>query len=237
MTGARLKHYGWGREGEGMSAEERKFVLGRYRAKFATGEFDTIAVPGLDDLSLREPRVAPPASLAPFCTTDRYDRAAHTYGKSFSDYVRGLLGRYDNAPDVVAYPRNEAEVSAVVDWAGSVQAALTPFGGGSSAPSLWFSFSGAGGGVGATAGGISTFRGRSSMTFTSTVANCESSPATPETATRPLTLAPTPGVAIETVGGWTSALRWLLLKVIVLPATGWLSSSRRVAFSAGRSVY
>jgi hypothetical protein len=46
MTGARLKHYGWGREGEGMSAEERKFVLGRYRAKFATDEFDTIAVPG-----------------------------------------------------------------------------------------------------------------------------------------------------------------------------------------------
>ena len=27
---ARLKHYGWGREGEGMSAEERDFVLGRY---------------------------------------------------------------------------------------------------------------------------------------------------------------------------------------------------------------
>jgi len=29
MTGARLKHYGWGREGEGMSPEERKFVLDR----------------------------------------------------------------------------------------------------------------------------------------------------------------------------------------------------------------
>jgi hypothetical protein len=66
MTGARLKHYGWGREGEGMSAEERKFVLGRYRAKFATDEFDTIVVPGLDDLSLREPRMAPPAPLTPF---------------------------------------------------------------------------------------------------------------------------------------------------------------------------
>ena len=74
MTGERLKHYGWGREGEGMSAEERGFVLGRYRAKFATDEFDTIAVPGLEDLSLREPRVVPPASLAPFCTTERYDR-------------------------------------------------------------------------------------------------------------------------------------------------------------------
>jgi hypothetical protein len=92
MTGARIKHYGWGREGEGMSAEERKFVLGRYRAKFATDEFDTIAVPGLEDLSLREPRVVPPASLAPFCTTERYDRAAHIYGKSYPDYVVAMLG-------------------------------------------------------------------------------------------------------------------------------------------------
>ena len=45
MNGARLKHYGWGREGEGMSSEEQKFVLGRYRAKFARDAFDTIAVP------------------------------------------------------------------------------------------------------------------------------------------------------------------------------------------------
>ena len=132
MTGARLKHYGWGREGEGMSAEERKFVLGRYHAKFATDEFDTIVVPALEDLSLREPRVVPPASLAAFCTTERYDRAAHTYGKSYPDYVRAMLGDYNCAPDVVAYPRNEAEISAVMEWAGSVGASLTPFGGGSS---------------------------------------------------------------------------------------------------------
>ena len=132
MTGARLKHYGWGREGEGMSAEERTFVLGRYHAKFATDEFDTIAVPELNDLSLREPRVVPPASLAGFCTTDRYDRAAHTYGKSYPDYVRAMLGDYNCAPDVVAYPRNEEEISAVMEWASSVGASMTPFGGGSS---------------------------------------------------------------------------------------------------------
>ena len=104
MAGARLKHYGWGYEGEGMSAEERKFVLGRYHEKFGTDEFSTIAVPRLEDLILREPRVLPPASLAPFCTTERYDRAAHTYGKSYPDYVRSMLGDYDSAPDVVAYP-------------------------------------------------------------------------------------------------------------------------------------
>src|SRR5260370_9223723 len=43
-----------------------------------------------------------------------------------------MLGDYDSAPDIVAYPRNEAEISAVMDWAGAVSAALTPFGGGSS---------------------------------------------------------------------------------------------------------
>src|SRR5713101_5481641 len=115
-----------------MSAEERRNVLGLYRAKFATDEFDTIAVPGLEDLSLQEPRVVPPASLVPFCTTERYDRAAHTYGKSYPDYVKAMLGDYNCTPDAVAYPRNEAEISAVMDWAGDIGASLTPFGGGSS---------------------------------------------------------------------------------------------------------
>src|SRR6185436_14698602 len=99
--------YGWGREDEGMGAEERTFVLGRYRAKFARAEFATINVPALEELSLREPRVKPPASLASFCTTDHYDRAAHTYGQSYPDYVRAMLGNYGSAPDVVAYPRSE----------------------------------------------------------------------------------------------------------------------------------
>lgn len=132
MTAARLKHYGWGREGEGMSAEERKFVLGRYRAKFARDDFDTIAIPSLEELSLKAPRLTPPAALAAFCTTERYDRAAHAYGKSYPDYVRAMLGDYGCAPDVVCYPRTEAEISAVMDWAGASRASLTPFGGGSS---------------------------------------------------------------------------------------------------------
>src|SRR6478609_2602888 len=132
MSDARLKHYGWGREGEGMTAEEQAFVLGRYRAKFSRDGFEAISVPRLEDLALRAPRVALPSSLAAFCTSEHYDRVAHTYGKSYPDYVRAMLGDYDSAPDVVAYPRNEAEISAVMDWAGGVSASLTPFGGGSS---------------------------------------------------------------------------------------------------------
>ena len=129
MSAARMKHFGWGREGEGMSAEERAFVLGRYHEKFGRDMFQTVAVPPLDGLILPAPGVTPPASLEAFCTTERYDRAAHTYGKSYLDYVRAMLGQYDCAPDVVAYPRNEAEISAVMDWAESVGAAIAPFGG------------------------------------------------------------------------------------------------------------
>src|SRR5690349_18225354 len=49
MAGARLKHYGWGREGEGMSEDERKFVLGRYHTKFGVHAFEIINVPRLED--------------------------------------------------------------------------------------------------------------------------------------------------------------------------------------------
>ncbi len=132
MTAARLKWYGWGREGEAMTAEERAFVFGRYHEKFGRGEFPAVPVPKLEDLSLPAPRLAPPPALAPFCSREPYDRAAHAYGKSYPDYVRAMLGDFAVAPDVVAYPRNEAEIAAVMDWAGEAGASLAPFGGGSS---------------------------------------------------------------------------------------------------------
>ena len=132
MTAARLKHYGWGREGEGMSAQERAFVLGRYYEKFGRKDFETVPVPRLEDLALPKPRATPPASLAAFSSAELHDRAAHTYGKSYPDYVRAMLGQYDCAPDFVVYPRNEAEISAAMDWAGANGVSLAPFGGGSS---------------------------------------------------------------------------------------------------------
>jgi alkyldihydroxyacetonephosphate synthase len=132
MTERRLKYFGWGREGEGMAAEEQAAALDRYHRLFGIARFDEMAPPAVSEIKLRPPRIVPPPALAPRCSSELYDRVAHTYGKSFSDYARGLAGHYDNAPDVVVYPRNEAEVTAVVDWAGSTRAALIPFGAGSS---------------------------------------------------------------------------------------------------------
>jgi alkyldihydroxyacetonephosphate synthase len=131
MSAPRLKHFGWGREGEGLSADEEAFVLARAQARFGMTLAMSATAPPLGEIKLEAPRVTAPASL-PFATSDHYDRAAHTFGKSYPDLARGLARDYANAPDVVAYPRDESEVAAVLDWAGGADATVTPFGGGSS---------------------------------------------------------------------------------------------------------
>ena len=79
---ARLKHFGWGREGEGLTAEEEAFVLARAEKRFGTALKESASAPRLDAITLAAPRVTAPASL-PFATSEHYDRAAHTYGKSY----------------------------------------------------------------------------------------------------------------------------------------------------------
>lgn len=132
MAQTRLKHFGWGREGEGLTAAEETAALDRYRRLFGVDGFKEVAPPPLAELQLAPPRLVPPTALASVCSTETYDRVLHTYGKSFRDYARGLVGDYAASPDIVAYPRNQLEVAAVVDWAGGLPAAVIPFGGGSS---------------------------------------------------------------------------------------------------------
>ena len=132
MAQARLKVFGWGREGEGMTEEEEAFALSVHRHRFGLAEFPVIATPTLADVRLRAPRIGPPATLAGICSTALYDRAAHAHGKGFTDAVRALQNDFASAPDVVAYPTNEQDIAAVMDWASDVGAVLIPFGGGSS---------------------------------------------------------------------------------------------------------
>ena len=63
--------------------------------------------PRVDELELRAPRLAPPASLEAAFSTEPYERAAHTYGRSFRDLVRAFRRDYAHAPDLVAFPRGE----------------------------------------------------------------------------------------------------------------------------------
>ena len=50
------------------------------------------------------------------CTDDPDERAGHTYGKSFRDVWRGLHRDFSRPPDLVAIPRDEHDIVALLDW-------------------------------------------------------------------------------------------------------------------------
>ncbi len=49
-----------------------------------------------------------------------------------ADLVRGFRGEFENPPDLVARPRDESEIEAVLSWCEAEGAAVIPFGGGTS---------------------------------------------------------------------------------------------------------
>jgi len=132
VTAAPRKFWGWGREGEGPSEEQAAGVLRTLAGHFGGEDLELAPAPRIEDVTLPEPRLAPPEALAEICTREPLERAGHTYGKSFRDIVRGLRGDFAPAPDFVAYPRDEGEIAALLDWCGGAGAAAIPYGGGSS---------------------------------------------------------------------------------------------------------
>ncbi len=123
---------GWGFEDAVVSSPDALAAAPGVEAAlgFPAGELEEpVAVA---DASLPAARLPVPPALAAFASADRATRAAHAYGKSYLDLVRALRGRYDHAPDVVARPRDERELEAVLEWAGDANAAVIPYGGGTS---------------------------------------------------------------------------------------------------------
>lgn len=128
---ARRKFWGWGLEGQGATDAEVRTITKVFSNRFGR-ELVQSSVPRIDEFALRQPRLKPPPALANFCRQDEHERLVHSYGKSFPDYVRLFERKVPSPPDVIAYPENENQVSDVLNWAASVNAAVIPFGGGSS---------------------------------------------------------------------------------------------------------
>ncbi|HXE24629.1 MAG TPA: FAD-binding oxidoreductase, partial [Roseiarcus sp.] len=128
----RLKFYGWGYEGEGLSEAERERLFRFAAEKLGAEPRPSALAPQASEIRLRAPRVQAPASLANVLTDEPYERLLHTYGKSYPETVRAFASDFANAPDLVALPKSEADISAVLDWAGAAKIAVIPFGAGSS---------------------------------------------------------------------------------------------------------
>jgi len=128
----RLKHWGWGYEDEQPSREDLRSAAAAISAHLGFGSAEPERPVPLEDVELPPVRLRPPPALAPLCSSEPYERALHAYGRSYRDVVRAFRGRFEHPPDIVAHPREEAEVAALLDWAGEANAAIVPFGGGTS---------------------------------------------------------------------------------------------------------
>jgi alkyldihydroxyacetonephosphate synthase len=133
VTGRTRNRWGWGYEDATIGPEEAAAAAEHLPALlgFAGGELEA-PVP-LERAALPAPRIAPPGgALGEVCRADAEARAGHAYGKSYLDTVRAFRGVYEHAPDVVATPRDEQQVEALLEWAAGANAAVIPYGGGTS---------------------------------------------------------------------------------------------------------
>src|SRR5690349_20843882 len=131
MADRRRSWWGWGWEDEALSSDQVS-ALGAAVAARLGSEVSARPAPSLSSLDLPPSRLTPPSSLAEICSVDVESRASHTYGKSYRDVVRAFSGALEHPPDVVARPRDEAEVVDLLDRCADANAAAVPYGAGSS---------------------------------------------------------------------------------------------------------
>jgi alkyldihydroxyacetonephosphate synthase len=138
MTGAiamaerRRKFWGWGYEDQGPNAEQKQRMAERMANRFGLAELKILPTPTEADLNLRAPRIKPPDAIASIFTASAWERASHSYGRSFRDIVRAFRRDFSNPFDLVAFPRGETELIRVLEWCDAQRVAVSPYGGGSS---------------------------------------------------------------------------------------------------------
>jgi alkyldihydroxyacetonephosphate synthase len=128
----RLKHWGWGGEDRQLDRPALEAAAAAIHEQLGFGGEEVAEPVPLDAVELRAPRVSPPPSLAEICRDDPYERASHALGKAYRDVVRGFRGEFENPPEFVAHPRDEAEVEAILAWCSEERVAAIPYGGGTS---------------------------------------------------------------------------------------------------------
>jgi alkyldihydroxyacetonephosphate synthase len=128
----RRSFWGWGNEDGGLDEAEREALKMMMGARLGVTDLAELAPPRLEEVRLPAPRFAIPSPLGSILSQDRYERAAHTYGKAFRDIVRGLEGDFNVAPDAVALPNDEEELRRVLAFCEEKSLAAIPYGGGTS---------------------------------------------------------------------------------------------------------
>ncbi len=128
----RLSFWGWGYEGAGPDDDARGRLAKSLGERFGRADLAPAPLPRIDEIRLPAPRARAPGALAGLASDDPWERARHTYGRSYRDVVRAQRRDFAHPPDWVAFPTSESEVAAVLDHCAGAGLAVIPFGGGSS---------------------------------------------------------------------------------------------------------
>ena len=126
------KFWGWGYEDEVLSEEEENNIDKRIASTFNLDSVERVDLPKLQDIDLPKSKINLPKSLETIFSDDKLERLNHSYGKSFPDSARSVLGHFPSPPDLVAFPASEDHIYSILDWASSNDTAVIPYGGGSS---------------------------------------------------------------------------------------------------------
>ncbi|MGH9251549.1 MAG: FAD-binding oxidoreductase, partial [Acidimicrobiales bacterium] len=123
--------WGWGLAADEPTEDQRRRLAASLARNYGV-EPRVQRAASIEDVEIRPARVEVPAALTGVCSIDRWERARHTYGMAYTDRLRAFRGQFDAPPDVVAYPADEPELEAVLDWCDTAGHVVVPFGGGSS---------------------------------------------------------------------------------------------------------
>ena len=125
-------YWAWGYEDRFPDHAARRALGEQVGALLGTGPLEPREPKAFAELTMPAPRFEAPAELAAIATTDRRERALHTYGRAYRDLVRGFRGDFGGAPDLVLFPEREEDVTRALEWASRARVAIVPFGGGTS---------------------------------------------------------------------------------------------------------
>ncbi len=134
QTDPARSHWAWGRADK-LPDRAGRIALGKQLSALFGVEANAHRDPvPLDAVRLRPSRIAPPpAGLAEgWVSAEHADRVTHTWGRSYPDQLRGFAGDFGPAPDLVARPATDAQLTQLFEWAAGHDVALVPYGGGTS---------------------------------------------------------------------------------------------------------
>lgn len=133
-----MKWWGWGEEGVFFNYLNKPgfapFVRRALHIDLRPRQVDTIPFDAntVPDSELPEGlrSALTEATDADLVTTDAHERVVHGHGSSVTELLHVSRGDYGRLPEVVVYPRTDAEVAAVLAAAVDHDAVVVPYGGG-----------------------------------------------------------------------------------------------------------